>query len=230
MRIYKKYLKRLFDLFVSSIALIILSPMLVIFALIIKIKLGSPIIYKQFRPGRNEKIFCIYKFRTMTDECDSFGNLLSDKERLTKFGSFLRKTSIDELPSLFNIIKGDMSIVGPRPLLVLDMIFMSNNHRRRHIVRPGLTGLAQVNGRNELDWDLKLDYDIVYVDNISFLKDIRIILQTVYVALIKQKGISQGDMATSEDYCDYLLRENKISKQFYNQKIEEFKKIKFKNR
>ena len=157
--IYEKYIKRLLDLILSLIALICLSPILLIVAILVRVKLGSPVIFKQKRPGKDEKIFTLYKFRTMTDEKDESGNLLPDSQRLTKFGKFLRSTSLDELPELINIIKGDMSIVGPRPQLVRDMIFMNDEQRKRHSVRQGFTGLAQVNGRNNITWEEKRKYE-----------------------------------------------------------------------
>ena len=153
---YAKYIKRILDFILSLIALIVLSPVLLVVAILVRIKLGSPIIFKQQRPGKDEKIFTLYKFRTMTDKKDENGNLLSDSERLTKFGKVLRSTSLDELPELVNILKGDMSIVGPRPLLIRDMLFMTDEQRKRHTVRQGLTGLAQINGRNNINWEEKL--------------------------------------------------------------------------
>ena len=165
---YRKYIKRILDFTLSLIALIVLSPILLITAILVKIKLGSPIIFKQQRPGKNEKIFTLYKFRTMTDKKDEEGNLLPDEQRITKFGKILRSTSIDELPELINILKGDMSIVGPRPQLIRDMLFMTEEQRKRHDVRQGLTGLAQINGRNNLTWEEKIEYDLEYIKNITF--------------------------------------------------------------
>ena len=162
---YQKYIKRILDFILSLCALIVLSPVLLIVAILVRVKLGSPIIFKQKRPGKDEKIFTLYKFRTMTDEKDENGNLLPDSERLTKFGKFLRSTSLDELPELINILKGDMAIVGPRPLLVEYLEFYTEEEKHRHDVRPGLTGLAQVNGRNNLKWDDRLAYDVKYVNN-----------------------------------------------------------------
>ena len=166
---YAKYIKRILDFILSLIALIVLSPVLLVVAILVRIKLGSPIIFKQQRPGKDEKIFTLYKFRTMTDKKDENGNLLPDSERLTKFGKVLRSTSLDELPELVNILKGDMSIVGPRPLLIRDMLFMTDEQRKRHTVRQGLTGLAQINGRNNINWEEKLEYDLQYIKNITFV-------------------------------------------------------------
>lgn len=169
--LYRKYFKRPMDFVLSLISIIFLSPILLVVAILVRIKLGSPIIFKQKRPGLNEKIFTMYKFRTMTDERDEDGELLPDRVRLTKFGSMLRSTSLDELPELFNILKGDMSIVGPRPQLVRDMVFMTPQQRRRHSVQPGLTGWAQVNGRNDVTWEEKFALDLKYIDNITFFSE-----------------------------------------------------------
>ena len=187
-------------------------------AIMVKRKLGSPVLFKQARPGKEEKIFYMYKFRTMTDERDENGKLLPDSVRLTEFGKTLRKTSLDELPELFNILRGDMSIVGPRPQLVKDMVFMTPEQRRRHMVRQGLTGLAQVNGRNAIEWEKKLAYDVEYVKNISFINDLKIIIATIK-AVLKSDGINAEGMATAEDYGDYLLRIEKVSQEEYDQKV-----------
>jgi len=184
-----KYIKRFFDIFASLIALIILSPILIMTAILVRIKLGSPVLFKQKRPGKDEKIFTLYKFRTMTDERDENGELLPDDVRLTKFGQFLRSTSIDELPELFNIIKGDMSVIGPRPLLPKDVRYMDETQKRRHSVRPGLTGLSQVNGRNNLNWDTKLENDVFYVENISLIIDIKILFSTI-ISVFKREGVN----------------------------------------
>ena len=189
---YAKYIKRVLDLILSLMALIILMPLMIIIAILVRIKLGSPIIFKQERPGKDEKIFTLYKFRTMTDKKDENGNLLPDSERLTKFGKILRSTSLDELPELFNILKGDMAIVGPRPLLVRYLPYYTDEERHRHDVRPGLTGLAQVSGRNLLKWEQKLEKDIEYVNNYSFLYDVKIIGKTL------KKVIRREDIVSSE--------------------------------
>jgi undecaprenyl phosphate N,N'-diacetylbacillosamine 1-phosphate transferase len=188
---YAKYIKRILDLILSLMALIVLMPLMIIIGILVRINLGSPIIFKQKRPGKNEKIFTLYKFRTMTDKRDIDGNLLPDEYRLTKFGKFLRSTSLDELPELINIIKGDMAIVGPRPLLVEYLPYYTEEEKHRHDVRPGLTGLAQVNGRNEISWEEKLKYDTEYIKEISFYSDLKIIFKTIKKT-IKRKDIKMG--------------------------------------
>ena len=221
---YKKFIKRFLDLILSLMALIILMPLMLIIYIVVRVKLGKPAIFKQERPGKDEKIFTLYKFRTMTDEKDENGNLLPDEQRLTKFGKMLRSTSLDELPELVNIIKGDMSIVGPRPLLVRDMVFMTEIQRKRHSVRQGLTGLAQVNGRNNITWEEKIKYDLNYVENISFINDVKIILKTV-IKVFKREDTQTDGMQTAEDLGDYLVRTNKISKDDYTCKNKEALKI-----
>jgi lipopolysaccharide/colanic/teichoic acid biosynthesis glycosyltransferase len=176
---YEKYIKRLLDIIISGVALIVLSPILLVVAVLVRIKLGSPVIFHQQRPGYNEKIFGLCKFRSMTDEKDENGNLKPDEERLTKFGRILRSTSLDELPELWNIFKGDMSIVGPRPLLVSYLPYYIGEEKLRHSVRPGLTGWAQVNGRNHVDWDRRIALDVEYVKNISFAMDVKIFFLTI---------------------------------------------------
>lgn len=196
---YEKFLKRPMDFFLSFIALIALSPVLLVVTILVRIKLGSPIIFKQPRPGLNERVFNLYKFRTMTNQKDKNGNLLPDEVRLTKFGKFLRSTSLDELPSLINIIKGDLSIVGPRPLLVQYLPLYNKEQRRRHEVRPGLTGLAQVNGRNAIGWEERFKYDINYVFRVSLLGDLRIIFKTIKKVFIRD-GISSDTSPTMEHF------------------------------
>ncbi len=186
---YQLFGKRILDILLSGIALIVLSPIILIVGFLVRIKLGSPIIFKQERPGKSEKIFSMYKFRTMIDERDHNGEYLPDEIRLTKFGKMLRATSLDELPELWNILKGDMSIVGPRPLLVEYLPLYSEKQRKRHNVRPGLTGLAQVNGRNAISWEEKFDLDVYYVDKISFFNDLIIIIQTCK-KVIKKENIN----------------------------------------
>jgi lipopolysaccharide/colanic/teichoic acid biosynthesis glycosyltransferase len=195
--IYKLFFKRLLDIVISLFTLILLSPVFLITAILIRIKLGSPIIFKQERPGKNNKIFNMYKFRTMTDEKDEFGNLLSDEIRLTKFGKILRSTSLDELPELWNIFKGDMSIVGPRPLLVQYLKLYNSEQIKRHDVRPGLTGWAQVNGRNTISWEEKFKLDVEYVNKISFLFDLKIVIIT-FLKVIKRNDINTSDDMTME--------------------------------
>lgn len=202
---YRHFFKRFLDIVLSACALAVLSPVLLIVAILVRIKLGSPVIFCQMRPGKDEKIFKMYKFRSMNDTRDKNGRLLSDEERLTPFGEKLRATSLDELPELWNILKGDMSIVGPRPQLVLDMVFMTPEQRRRHTVRPGLTGWAQVNGRNAILWEDKLRHDLEYLDKLSFAEDLKIILLTVR-CLFCREDVSAEGMATAEDLGDYLLR------------------------
>lgn len=196
---YQKYIKRGLDFILSLIASIILSPVILVVAVLVRVKLGSPVLFKQQRPGKNEKIFSMYKFRTMTDERDENGELLPDEVRLTKFGKILRSTSLDELPELFNIVKGDMSIVGPRPLLVRYLPLYNERQKHRHDVRPGFTGLAQVNGRNSISWEEKFEWDVKYVEHVTFLQDCRIILKTVGVVL-KRDGISSATSVTMEEF------------------------------
>jgi undecaprenyl phosphate N,N'-diacetylbacillosamine 1-phosphate transferase len=196
---YRRYGKRLMDIVLSLCALVLLSPLMLVVALLVRIKLGSPVIFRQERPGLNEKIFTLYKFRTMTDERGPDGKLLPDAVRLTRFGRWLRSTSLDELPELVNILKGDMSVVGPRPLLVQYLPLYSEHQRRRHEVRPGLTGLAQISGRNSISWEEKFDLDVRYVDSMSFLEDCRVILETVK-CVVARNGISQEGEATMEAF------------------------------
>lgn len=197
---YEKYIKRPLDLICSLIAIIFFSWLYLIIAVLVRIKLGSPVIFTQERPGKDEKIFKLYKFRTMTDAKDENGNLLSDSVRLTKFGKALRATSLDELPEAFNIVKGDMSILGPRPLLVQYLPLYSEKQRHRHDVRPGLSGYAQVNGRNSITWTHKFELDCEYVKKITFLGDLKILIQTIEKAFIKQEGISSETSDTMEDF------------------------------
>ncbi len=222
--VYRKYIKRPMDFILSLCAIIVLAPCLLIIAVLVRVKLGSPVLFKQKRPGLNEKIFTMYKFRTMTDERDDNGELLPDSERLTKFGKLLRSTSLDELPELFNILTGDMSIVGPRPQLVRDMVFMTPEQRKRHSVLPGLTGWAQVNGRNGITWEEKLLLDSEYIDTITFLKDWKIIFMTV-AKVFQRDGVSAEGMDTAEDYGDYLLRDKRITVDEYAACLDEYKAI-----
>lgn len=214
---YDKYIKRCIDLILSMIAIVLLSPVLIIVSILVAVKLGRPVIFKQKRPGLNEKIFTMYKFRSMTDEHDEKGELLPDSVRLTSFGKKLRATSLDELPELFNILKGDMAIVGPRPQLVRDMVFMDEMKRLRHCVRPGLTGMAQVNGRNNISWEDKFEYDLIYLKRIGFKLDINILIKTIKKVLKKEDITSEG-METAEDYGDYLLRIKSIDRKDYEKK------------
>lgn len=208
---YAKYIKRILDLILSLMALILLMPLMIIIGILVRINLGSPIIFKQKRPGKNEKIFTLYKFRTMTDKRDIDGNLLPDEYRLTKFGKFLRSTSLDELPELINIIKGDMAIVGPRPLLVEYLPYYTEEEKHRHDVRPGLTGLAQVNGRNALQWEERFSFDLQYKKNVSFKEDFKIILMTIKKVLKKENIVVSGTGKT-KDFDDYRREKNEFSR------------------
>ena len=196
----EKYFKRPFDLLCGFAALTVFCWLYIILAIMIRIKLGSPILFSQERPGKDEKIFKLYKFRTMTDEKDENGKLLPDEMRLTRFGKMLRATSLDEIPEVFNIIKGDMSVVGPRPLLVKYLPLYSEEQKHRHDVRPGLSGHAQVNGRNSVSWEEKFKLDVEYVYNITFLGDLKIIFCTVRKAFIKREGISSQTSVTMEEF------------------------------
>lgn len=193
--LYEKYFKRPFDLFCGLLAVIVFSWLYVILAILVRIKLGKPVLFKQERPGKDGKIFKMYKFRTMTDERDESGKLLPDMQRLTKFGKFLRNSSLDELPEVFNIIKGDMSIIGPRPLLVKYLPLYNERQQRRHEVRPGMSGYAQAHGRNNTSWEEKFEMDVQYVDRITFLGDMKIIIDTV-VAVLKHDGIDSTETKT----------------------------------
>jgi undecaprenyl phosphate N,N'-diacetylbacillosamine 1-phosphate transferase len=195
--VYRKYIKRPMDFILSLIAIIVLAPVLLIIAVLVRVRLGSPVLFKQKRPGLNEKIFTLYKFRTMTDEKDENGELLPDDIRLTRFGKLLRSTSLDELPELFNILKGDMSVVGPRPLLIEYLPLYNNQQKRRHEVRPGLSGHAQVNGRNAISWEDKFELDVEYVDNVSFIGDWKIIFLTLKKAFMRE-DINSETAATME--------------------------------
>lgn len=194
--IYERVFKRFFDILLSGLALLILSPLLLVLAILVRVNMGAPILFRQERPGKDEKIFKLYKFRSMSDKRDENGNLLSDEERLGRFGKLLRSTSLDELPELWNIFKGDMSLVGPRPLLVEYLPYYTEQEHHRHDVRPGLTGLAQVNGRNNLSWEMKFDYDTKYIDSISFFSDISIVFLTFY-RVFNRSGV-QVNTQTSE--------------------------------
>ena len=205
---YRKYFKRLIDILCALAAIVVFSWLYIIVALFVRIKLGSPVIFKQARPGKDEKIFNLYKFRTMTDARDEDGNLLPDDVRLTKFGRLLRKTSLDELPEAFNILKGDMSVVGPRPLRVHYLPLYNERQKRRHEVRPGLSGLAQVNGRNGISWEEKFEYDVTYVDNITFLGDCKITFQTVWKAFVKSENINSQESVTMTPFTGTTKKES----------------------
>ncbi len=206
---YEAFFKRFLDWILSTIAIIVLLPVFVIVSILVRIKLGTPILFTQERPGKNEKIFKIYKFRTMTDKRDNDGNLLPDSERLTRFGKILRSTSLDELPELFNIAKGDMSIVGPRPLLTHYLPYYRENERERHAIRPGLTGLAQIHGRNFLMWDERIAMDVQYAQHITFFGDVKIILGTV-IKVIKRSDVAEKRIPP----LDQVRREEKQKSAF----------------
>ncbi len=225
MGFYEKYIKRILDILCALAAIIVFSWLYIIVAILVRVKLGSPVIFKQPRPGLidpktgQERIFDMYKFRSMTNEKDKEGNLLPDEQRLTRFGKLLRGSSMDELPEAFNILKGDMSVIGPRPQLVRDMVFMTEEQRMRHTAKPGLSGLAQANGRNALTWESKLNIDLEYIKHISFFEDLRIIIKTVGKVFLKQKekefqGMSEVDL--SEDLGDYLVNKGEITKREYD--------------
>lgn len=197
---YEKYFKRPLDFICALAAIVVFCWLYAMIAVLVRVKLGSPVLFTQDRPGKDEKIFKLYKFRTMTDARNENGELLPDDVRLTKFGKMLRATSLDELPEAFNILKGDMSVVGPRPLLVRYLERYSDEQRRRHEVRPGLSGYAQVHGRNEVSWDEKFKMDVQYVDHVTFLGDVKIVLDTVLKAFVKQEGISSETSATMEEF------------------------------
>lgn len=227
---YEKYVKRAIDVICATGAIVVFSPLYLGVAALVRTNLGSPVLFTQDRPGLvgpdgKETIFKMYKFRTMTDERDENGDLLPDEMRLTKFGKLLRNTSLDELPEAFNILNGTMSVIGPRPQLVKDMVFMSKEQRKRHTAKPGLSGLAQVNGRNAISWADKIEWDLKYIEKISFREDVKIILSTVKKVFIKKEGITQADMATAEDYGDYLLRMEDVSKDEYECKQKQAKAI-----
>lgn len=221
---YGLFFKRFLDFWMSLAALIILSPILLIFIIFGTVMMKGNPFFVQQRPGKDEHIFCLIKFRSMTNKKDKNGNLLPDDKRLTSYGKWLRKTSCDELPELINILKGDMAVVGPRPQLVRDMVFMTAEQRKRHTVRPGLTGLAQCNGRNGISWEDKLEYDLEYIDHITLLGDIKIIFQTI-IKVLQHDGISEENMETAADYGDYLLKNGEITPNFYDYKQKEAERI-----
>ena len=230
MGFYEKYVKRAIDVTCATGAIVVFSPIYLGVAALVRTKLGSPVLFTQDRPGLvgpdgKETVFKMYKFRSMTDKRDENGDLLPDEVRLTKFGKWLRNTSLDELPEAFNILNGTMSVIGPRPQLVRDMVFMTKEQRMRHTAKPGLSGLAQVNGRNAISWEDKMNWDLKYIKKVTFKEDLKIILDTVKKAFIKQEGITQDDMATAEDLGDYLLRIQVVDTKDYEQKQKEAKNI-----
>lgn len=209
---YPRYIKRALDIIISFTALVVLSPVLLIVAVLVRVKLGSPVIFHQERPGYGERIFKLYKFRSMTDARDENGVLLPDEARLTRFGKALRATSLDELPELWNILKGDMSLIGPRPLLVKYLPLYNDAQRRRHSVKPGLTGWAQVNGRNAISWEQRFELDVYYVEHISFLMDLKILLQTVAV-VFRHSDINSATDATMEAFTGSKPKEEQDEKE-----------------
>ena len=221
---YERWFKRPVDIFCALAAMIVFCWLYAIVAILVRMKLGSPVLFRQPRPGKDEKIFELCKFRTMTDERDENGNLLPDDVRLTKFGKFLRSTSLDELPEAWNILKGDMSVIGPRPQLVRDMVFMTPQQRLRHTVAPGLSGLAQVRGRNAISWEGKLATDLEYVEKVTFWGDLKIVLQTV-VKFVKREDISAEGMETAEDLGDYLLRTGQVEQAEYDRLQQQAKDL-----
>lgn len=230
MGLYEKYIKRAADVACSAGAIVVFSPLYIGLAVLVKHKLGSPVLFTQERPGLvgndgKETIFKMYKFRTMTDDRDENGELLPDEQRLTKFGAWLRNTSLDELPEAFNILNGTMSVIGPRPQLVRDLTFMTKFQRVRHTAKPGLSGLAQVNGRNAISWEEKLNWDLKYINNVGLAEDLKIIFDTVKKAFIKQEGITQNGMATAMDLGDHLLTEGVIDQSIYDEKQKLAKEI-----
>lgn len=221
---YKHFFKRALDILFAILALLFLSLVYLILIILVRIKLGGPVLFKQIRPGKNGKLFKLYKFRSMTNKTDENGNLLPDEERLTNFGKKLRASSLDELPEIINILKGDMSFIGPRPQLVKDYVFFDEEAMKRQLVRPGLSGLAQVNGRNNISWEKKFEYDLQYVKKVTFLKDCAIFFKTIG-KVFKRSDIDKDGFATDEDYGDYLLRTNKINADYYNQRVSYSKEL-----
>ena len=225
---YEKYLKRFLDILIALLAIILFWWLYAVIALLVLLKLGKPVIFKQPRPGKDEKVFNLYKFRSMTDERDAEGNLLPDEIRLTKFGKALRASSLDELPEVLNILKGEMSIIGPRPQLVRDMVFMTPEQRQRHSVRPGLSGLAQTRGRNALPWDEKLAADLEYIQNISFRGDAKIVFDTIRQVFFHQRGMqnsSADEIDIADDFGDYLLKSGRVTREEYAEKQRQAKEI-----
>lgn len=224
---YEKYIKRLLDILCALLAMAALSWLYLLVAVLVRLKMGKPVLYKQPRPGMidpktgKERIFDMYKFRSMTDERDEQGNLLPDEKRLPPFGRMLRATSLDEIPEAINILKGEMSVVGPRPQLVRDMVFMSDEQRMRHTAKPGLSGLAQVMGRNSISWEDKINWDLKYIENVSLLSDLKIVLITVKKAFFRGKKDDDAELEVTDDYGDALLRAGKVSRAQYDEKQAE---------
>ena len=222
---YANFFKRLIDFTLALVALIVLSPVLLILMVLGAVKMKGNPFFTQLRPGKNEKIFKLIKFRSMTCETDADGNLLPDDQRMTRYGEILRSTSLDELPELFNILKGDMALVGPRPQLVRDMVFMSEDQRRRHSIRPGLTGLAQVSGRNNITWEQKLQYDLTYLDGgITLFGDIKILFMTVF-KVFKREDVVRDGTVSDMDFGDWLLQRGEVTKEEYDRLQVEAKEL-----
>lgn len=216
---YKKYGKRILDVILSIIVLILLFPVLLVIAVLVKFQMGSPVLFCQKRPGKNKKNFKMYKFRSMIEKRDENGHLLPDENRLTSFGKILRESSLDELPELLNVLKGEMSLVGPRPQLIRDMVFFTEEQMKRQTVLPGITGLAQINGRNNISWEEKFEYDLKYLEEITFYKDMQILFRTILKVLYKE-NINTDGMVTAEDLGDYLLRTEKIDVEKYDKLLK----------
>lgn len=227
-KLYEKYIKRILDICCAVAALLVFWWLYLVVAVLIRVNLGSPVLFKQPRPGKDEKIFTMYKFRTMTDARDENGDLLPDEMRLTKFGKWLRGTSLDELPEVINILNGTMSVIGPRPQLVRDMTFMTPQQRMRHSVRPGLSGLAQTRGRNALAWEKKLETDLEYIQNVTLWGDVKIIIDTIRQVFFHEKGqdnASLDEVEITDDYGDYLLKKGAVSQEEYEQKQKEAREL-----
>ena len=222
---YKHFFKRVLDIICSLAVFVFLWPLFVVLVILVKIKLGGPVFFKQPRPGKEGKIFYLIKFRSMSNEKDEKGNLLPDEVRLTKFGKWLRNSSLDEMSEAINILKGDMSVIGPRPLLVKDYVFFDDKIMKRQLVKPGLSGLAQVKGRNNISWEDKFKYDLEYCKKITFLKDVKLVFQSIGKAFVKKDDVDRAGFATDENYGDYLLRTTQISKDFYDKKIIDSKEM-----
>ena len=222
---YANFFKRLIDFTLALVALIVLSPVLLVLMVLGAVKMKGNPFFTQLRPGKDEKIFKLIKFRSMTCETDADGNLLPDDQRMTRYGEVLRSTSLDELPELFNILRGDMALVGPRPQLVRDMVFMSEDQRRRHSIRPGLTGLAQVSGRNNITWEQKLQYDLTYLDGgITLLGDIKILFMTVF-KVFKREDVVRDGTVSDMDFGDWLLQRGEVTKEEYDRLQAEAKEL-----
>ncbi len=229
---YEKYIKRLLDILCSLVTIAVFWWLYLIIALLVKIKLGSPVIFKQPRPGMvdpatgRETIFYMIKFRTMTNERDQNGELLPDEQRLTNFGRFLRATSLDEIPEVFNVLRSDMSIIGPRPQLVRDMVFMTDKQRMRHTAKPGISGLAQTHGRNAISWDEKLTWDLKYIERVSFISDLKLVLRTAGQVFVRKKDdINAAETDLELDYGDVLLNEGRITETYYKKKQAEAREL-----